>query len=89
MGYSRAGFDEIVGVDHKPQPRYPFEFIEWEALGYLIRRGHEFDAIHASPPCLYFLQHQTGQDGFQNQHPMELPAGGLCLRYAKNDALLR
>ena len=50
-GYSRAGFDEIVGVDNKAQPRYPFEFVEADALEYLAEHGHEFDAIHASPPC--------------------------------------
>ena len=50
MGYYRAGF-EITGVDHKPQPHYPFEFHQADALEYLKKHGHEFDIIHASPPC--------------------------------------
>jgi len=50
MGYYRAGF-EVVGVDHKPMPRYPFEFHQADALEYLLEHGQEFDAIHASPPC--------------------------------------
>lgn len=50
VGYSRAGF-EVVGVDINPQPRYPFEFHRGDALDYLREHGHEFDAIHASPPC--------------------------------------
>lgn len=50
-GYHRAGFDEIVGIDLKPQPRYPFQFIQADALEYCREHGHEFDAIHSSPPC--------------------------------------
>ena len=50
MGYHRAGF-EVVGVDHKSQKRYPFEFIQADALEYVAEHGSEFDVIHASPPC--------------------------------------
>ena len=51
MGYHQAGFDDIVGVDNRPMPRYPFTFVQADALEYLAEHGHEFDAIHASPPC--------------------------------------
>jgi DNA (cytosine-5)-methyltransferase 1 len=60
MGYSRAGF-EVVGVDIKPQPNYPFEFIKGDALellGCWINNDHPsgpFDVVHASPPCQRWL----------------------------------
>jgi DNA (cytosine-5)-methyltransferase 1 len=52
MGYHRAGF-EVVGVDNAPArlTRYPFEHHEADALTFLHEHGHEFDVIHASPPC--------------------------------------
>ena len=50
-GYHDAGFDDIVGVDIKPQKRYPYTFVLGDALEYVARHGHLFDVIHASPPC--------------------------------------
>jgi DNA (cytosine-5)-methyltransferase 1 len=49
-GYRRAGFD-VTGVDINPQPRNPHRFILADALEYVREHGHEYDAIHASPPC--------------------------------------
>lgn len=49
-GYRMAGF-EITGVDISPQPKNPHKFILADALEYLETHGHEYDAIHASPPC--------------------------------------
>lgn len=49
-GYARAGF-EVTGVDVVAQPRYPFAFVQADALEYLAEYGRDFDVIHASPPC--------------------------------------
>jgi hypothetical protein len=52
MGYHRAFPDaEIVGVDIAPQPRYPFTFIQGDAIEFLLWADRRFDLIHTSPPC--------------------------------------
>jgi len=49
VGYSRAfPGAEIVGVDLAAQPRYPFHFVQADAMTYPL---DGFDLIHASPPC--------------------------------------
>lgn len=51
-GYEKAGF-EVIGVDINPQPNYPYEFIQANALDILNDKKFikQFAAIHASPPC--------------------------------------
>lgn len=70
VGYSRAGFTEIVGVDNRPMPRYPFTFVQGDALEYLAEHGREFDAIHASPPCQRF---SSGTRAHGKTHAEEHP----------------
>ena len=64
MGYHRAGFD-IVGIDHKPQPNYPFPFaqLEWDDVDL-----DGFDVIHASPPCQRYSL-LTAVSGKPNEKP--------------------
>jgi DNA (cytosine-5)-methyltransferase 1 len=68
MGYHRAGFD-VVGVDINPQPNYPFECVEYDALDAAANLadfgevfGLAFDAIHASPPCQFATTLEALQD---------------------------
>jgi DNA (cytosine-5)-methyltransferase 1 len=64
-GYARAGFD-VIGVDLHPQPNFPFRFIQGDAVDYIRQHGHEYDAIHASPPCQAYTwsNHKANRDNY-------------------------
>lgn len=71
MGYHRAGF-KVVGVDLEPQPDYPFEFINVDAIELLARGTHffaMFDAVHASPPCQSFTAYKRRGAGVGDGYP--------------------
>lgn len=73
MGYHQAGFD-VVGVDIKPQPNYPYTFIQSDVFEFLHSRPMwewiiEFDAIHASPPCQAFTAYRRKGHGVGDGYP--------------------
>ena len=52
-GYQAAGC-HVTGVDRRPQPRYVGDEFYWgDAIEFIRRNGHEYDLIHAGPPCQY------------------------------------
>jgi DNA (cytosine-5)-methyltransferase 1 len=81
VGYHRAGFERIVGVDSERQPNYPFRFYQGDALEVLRRiladdpgwpRG-EFTHVHASPPCQAFTDYRRKGHGVGDGYPNLIP----------------
>lgn len=62
-GYLRAfSGAEIVGVDIADHSEnYPGEFVCGDAIDLLSKFGHQFDFIHASPPCQAYSPHVSSR----------------------------
>ena len=73
VGYHRAGFDDIVGIDIAPQPNYPYTFIQADALAPPVDLD-TFDLIHASPPCQHFTALGRMTEGLEHRYGDHLAA---------------
>jgi DNA (cytosine-5)-methyltransferase 1 len=69
-GYQQAGF-HVTGVDLEGKYAHRYagdEFHQGDAIEFLKEHGHEFDAVHASPPCQRYSISTAGTAA-RNNHP--------------------
>lgn len=66
MGYHRAGFC-VTGVDSNPQPRYPFRFVQGDAIAYILRHGTNYAVVTGSPPCWAYTTMSNRYRGKDNE----------------------
>ena len=82
VGYARAGF-EVVGVDIKPQPSYPFEFHQADAFAWMDSVTlAKFDAVHASPPCQAYTHARHLANRGRKDHPRLIEPTRYALLYS-------
>ena len=84
-GLLQAGFDEVIGVDIKPQGYCGTKFVQADALTYLKTADlSRVGLIWASPPCPRFseLRHAPGAKG--DAHPdLITPTRAALMRIGK------
>jgi hypothetical protein len=76
-GYAAAGF-HVTGVDIEDHSSgyAGHEFIQGDAVEFIKLHGHEFDAIHAGPPCqgqIAITQGNRKREGWTDEHVNLIP----------------
>lgn len=88
MGYYRAGFTEIVGIDISPQPNYPFDFVRMDFVDLFTypypHYWQDAELIHASPPCQAYSD-LAKRNGNADQHPRFINALRDMLDFTNRD----
>lgn len=75
---------KITGVDKDAQPRYPFNFIQADAIEYIAAHGHKYDFIWSSPPCQAYT---WGTAGY-GEHPDLVDPTRIVLRSTKRPYII-
>lgn len=74
VGYDRAGWQvEGVELDKNRAARYPFPVHVTDAIEYVKEHGHEYDAIHASPPCQWYTRGNAPRRGEPSKWERTIP----------------
>lgn len=73
-GYQRAGFHvEGVELDRNRARYYPGPVHVTDALEYVREHAHEYDAIHASPPCQWYTRGNAPRRGRATRWARTIP----------------
>lgn len=70
VGWARAGF-QVVGIDHEPQPDYPYAFIQADAFEFGYAHVKEDAIFIGAPPCQNYIAitHGNRARGIRDEHP--------------------
>lgn len=73
-GYIRAGWDvTAVDINRNHAKYHPGELIISDAATYIRDHGHEYDAIHASPPCQWYTRGNAPRRGAESKWERSIP----------------
>lgn len=73
-GYQQAGWSvTVVDIDKRHAKYNPGELIIADAATFIREHGHEFDAVHTSPPCQWYTRGNAPRRGTETQWERTIP----------------